>query len=69
MMAARHFSGGIPRTLAELTGESFDAWIGYDELLWLRVDDGPLSPADQVALGAFLALVGGGLTPGAERGK
>ena len=54
-----------PRTLAELTGESFDAWIGYDELVWLRVDDGPLSAADQVALGAFLAMVAGvGLTGG-----
>ena len=65
-MAARHFSGGIPRTLAELTGESFDAWLGYDELVWLRVDDCPLSAADQVALGAFLALVGGGLTNAAD---
>jgi hypothetical protein len=53
-----------PRTLAELTGEGFDAWIGFDELVWLRVDDGPLSVADQVALGAFLALVAGGLTTG-----
>jgi hypothetical protein len=58
-----------PRTLAELTGESFDAWIGYDELLWLRVDDGPLSPADQVALGAFLAMVAGVLTGGGGRGE
>jgi hypothetical protein len=48
-----------PRTLAELTGESFDAWIGYDELVWLRVDDGPLSVPDQVALGAFLAMTAG----------
>ena len=53
-----------PRTLAELTGESFDAWIGYDELVWLRVDDGPLSVPDQVALGAFLAMTAGVLTTG-----
>ena len=53
-----------PRTLAELTGEGFDAWLGYDELVWLRVDDCPLSPADQVALGAFLAMTAGVLTGG-----
>ena len=56
-----------PRTLAELTGEGFDAWLGYDELVWLRVDDGPLSVADQVALGAFLAMTAGVLTTGGGR--
>jgi hypothetical protein len=52
-----------------LTGEGCDAWIGFDELVWLRVDDGPLSVADQVALGAFLAMVAGVLTGGGGRGE
>jgi len=53
-----------PRTLAELVGEGMDAQFTFAHELYLRVDDGPLSAADQVALGAFLAMVAGGLTGG-----
>ena len=55
-----------PRTLAELVGEGMDAQYTFAHELYLRVDDCPLSAADQVALGAFLALVGGGLTNAAD---
>ena len=46
-----------PRTLAELVGEGMDAQYTFAHELYLRVDDGPLSADDQVALGAFLAMV------------
>ena len=56
-----------PRTLAELVGEGMDAQYTFAHELYLRVDDGPLSADDQVALGAFLAMVAGGLTTGGGR--
>jgi len=53
-----------PRTLAELVGEGMDAQYTFAHELYLRVDDCPLSAADQVALGAFLAMTAGVLTGG-----